>query len=227
VLMTLYLFFNEGYYSLNQDITLRKDICLEAMRLTSMLVENDQTNQPAVNALQSLMYFHASRFNARVNNKGETILYQDQDTKMWDWEMIKKGEHFLNKASQGNEISKYHLEAGIAYWHTFKTDTIEKWENILQLYNELLVVEYSPIAALNRTYVLAKVKGKRKGIEEAEKLNLTGTYLYHSLLGELYMDIDNTSAILHFQKAMDLARSKADQAVISQKIMECKKQSFL
>jgi predicted RNA polymerase sigma factor len=100
------------------------------------------------------MCFHSSRFDARLNQHGETILYQDQDTDLWNQELIAKGEYFLDQASQGTALSKYHLEAGIAYWHTIKADTTQKWDNILQLYNQLLLVEYSPIAALNRTYPL-------------------------------------------------------------------------
>jgi len=222
VLMTLYLLFNEGYYSSNQDVTLRKDLCLEAMRLTYLLIENEQTNKPFSNALLSLMCFHSSRFDSRLNENGETILYQDQDTDLWNQELIAKGEYFLNQASQGNKISKYHLEAGIAYWHTIKTDTKEKWGNILQLYNQLLLIEYSPIAALNRTYALAKANGKKEAIIEAEKIKLTDNHLYHSLLGELYTDIDNTKAISHFQNALTLAKSTTDKMLISNKILECR-----
>jgi RNA polymerase sigma-70 factor (ECF subfamily) len=222
VLMTLYLLFNEGYYSSNQDITLRKDLCVEAMRLTYLLIENEQTNKPFANALLSLMCFQSSRFDARLNQNGETILYQDQDTNLWDQELIAKGEYFLNQASQGNKISKYHLEAGIAYWHTIKAETKEKWGNILQLYNQLLLIEYSPIAALNRTYALAKVNGKKEAIIEAEKIKLTDNHLYHSLLGELYTGFDNTKAISHLQNALTLAKSTADKTLISRKILECR-----
>ncbi|WP_183557396.1 RNA polymerase sigma factor [Mucilaginibacter sp. SP1R1] len=218
VLTTLYLLFNEGYYSSNQDVTLRQDLCLEAMRLTHLLIENKSTNLPFVNALLSLMCFHASRFEARVNNNGETILYQDQDTGLWNQELIHKGEHFLNQASQGNAISKYHIEAGIAYWHTIKADTNEKWESILQLYNQLLLIEYSQIAALNRTYALAKANGKAEAIIEAEKLNLNNNHLYYSLLGELYTEVDNSKAIACFETAFTLAKSTADKVLITKKI---------
>ena len=217
VLMTLYLLFNEGYYS-NHDITLRKDLCLEAMRLTYLLIENEQTNKPSANALLSLMCFQSSRFDARHNQNGETILYQDQDTDLWNQGLIAKGEYLLTEASQGDKISKYHLEAGIAYWHTIKADTKEKWENILQLYNQLLLIEYSPIAALNRTYALAKANGKKEAIIEAEKINLTDNLLYHSLLGELYTGLDDTKAISHFQNALTLAKSSTDKMLISNKI---------
>jgi predicted RNA polymerase sigma factor len=225
VLMTLYLLFNEGYYSSSRDTTLRKDLCLEAMRLTYLLIENEQTNKPFVNALLSLMCFHSSRFDARLNQYGETILYQDQDAGLWNQELVTKGEYFLDQASQGDQISKYHLEAGIAYWHTNKADTSEKWDGILQFYNQLLLIEYSPIAALNRTFALAKVNGKREAIIEAEKIRLTENHLYHSLLGELYTDLDNVRAISHFQTALTLTKSAADKTLISRKILGCRQKA--
>ncbi len=221
VLTTLYLLFNEGYYSSSSDNTLRKDLCLEAMRLTHLLLENRSTNLPFVNALLSLMCFQSSRFEARINANGESVLYQNQDAGLWDRELITRGEYYLNLSSQGNKLSKYHLEAGIAYWHTIQFDTKEKWESILQLYNRLLQVEYSPIAALNRTFALSKANGKKEAIIEAEKLDLENHHLYHSLLGELYTDIDNTKAVTHFQTALTLARSAGDKAIIAHKIVAC------
>ncbi len=218
VLTTLYLLFSEGYYSESQDAVLRKDLCLEAMRLTHLLIENEQTNNPSVNALLSLMCFHASRFEARKNKKGEMILYQDQDETLWNQELIAKGLYFFHQASQGNTISKYHIEAGIAYWHTIKADTKEKWENILQLYNRLLQIQYSPVAALNRTYAFSKANGKTGAIIEAKKLDLTDNHFYFALLGELYKDIDNKKAKENFQKALTLAKRKTDKQTIEKQI---------
>jgi RNA polymerase sigma-70 factor (ECF subfamily) len=225
VLITLYLLFNEGYYSSSQNIPLRQDLCLEAMRLTHLLIQNPTTNKPSVNALMALMCFHSSRFEARIDKKGDPVLYQDQDTGLWNEELINKGMYYLSQASQGNEISKYHLEANIAYWHTVKEDTDEKWEGILQLYNQLLQVEYSPMAALNRTYALSKANGKPEAIIAAEKLKLVDNHLYHSLLGELYTNIDNVKAVIHFKVALKLAKSVADKTIISNKILELSVQS--
>jgi len=218
VLTTLYLLFNEGYYSESNDSVLREDLCLEAMRLTSLLIENEQTNRPAVNALMALMCFHASRFQARKNENAEMVLYHDQDETLWNQELITKGAYFLRQGSQGDKVSKYHLEANIAYWHTIKNDTSEKWDNILHLYNRLLQIEYSPIAALNRTYALSKVKGKQNAISEAEKLSLLNNHYYFALLGELYTDIDNKQAKQNFQKAFELAKTSADRQTIQRKI---------
>lgn len=218
VLTTLYLLFNEGYYSESQDTVLREDLCLEAMRLVYLLIENEPTNLPDVRALFSLMCFHASRFEARKGASGEMVLYQDQDETLWDEELIAKGAWFLHLASTGNDLSKYHLEAAIAYQHTQKADTREKWETILQLYNRLLPIEYSPIAALNRTYALSKANGKAEAIVEAEKLNLTANHYYFTLLGELYTDIDNDKAQAHFKKAYLLATTLTDKHTIQKKM---------
>ena len=220
VLTTLYLLYNEGYYSESRDIVLREDLCLEAMRLNYLLIENEQTDQPAVNALFSLMCFHTSRFAARKNENGEIVLYNDQDEQLWNQELITKGIYFLHKASQGNTISKYHLEAGIAYWHTIKDDTKEKWDNILQLYNRLLQIEYSPVAALNRTFALSKSHGKEPAIKEAEKLQLTNNHYYYTLLGVLYKDIDNVKAKLNLETAYALAKTRTDKLTIKKKIDE-------
>jgi RNA polymerase sigma factor (sigma-70 family) len=218
VLTTLYLLFNEGYYSSSQDTTIRKDLCYEAMRLCTMLVENKLTGKPEVNALLALMCFQASRFDARIDQNGELVLYDDQDSNLWDSELISKGAYFLNCATTGNTLSKYHIQAAIAYWGTQKADTREKWESVLQLYNQLLQIEYSPIAALNRTYALSKTVGKEVAIIEAEKLKLTNSHFYQALLGELYTEIDNETARQHFQNALALCRTQTDKQAIQKKI---------
>jgi len=226
VLTTLYLLFSEGYYSTAQNTTLRKDFCAEAMRLVYLLANQQSTNLPEVNALLSLMCFHVSRFDTRASSEGEAILYGDQDERLWNQELIAQGKYYLGLSASGNRLTKYHLEAGIAYWHTHKADTAEKWRQILQLYNNLLVLEYSPIVALNRTFALAKVDGKAAAIAEAEKLNLTGNHFYHSLLGNLYTDVDDALALQHYRQALLLASSDADQLIISRHIQHLARAPF-
>lgn len=219
VLLCLYLLFNEGYFSASTDKVLRKDFCLEAMRLAWLLASHPPTAQPRVYALMALMCFHASRFYARISDSGELVLYEDQDISRWDQELIDRGGGFFVQASGRGEVSKYHLEAAIAWWHTHQTGEREKWENILRLYNQLLVLEYSPMAALNRAYAFSRVYGKEKAIPEAEGLRqLSGNLFYHSLLGELYTGVDEQKARQHFLRALDLAGSSAERAVLEKKL---------
>jgi RNA polymerase sigma factor (sigma-70 family) len=218
VLTVLYLLFNEGYFSKSNNNLIRKDLCAEAIRLTLTLTENPQTDTAKTNALLSLMCFQSSRLDARVNEMDEVVLFDEQDKKLWDKELIDRGNYYLVKACSRNEISKYHLEARIAYQHSTSTD-FKKWENVLELYNILLQIEYSPVAALNRVFAFSKVYGKKKAIIEAEQLALTDNLFYHSLLGNLYTDNDNSKAIQHFRTALQLTKSISDIATINKNIV--------
>jgi len=223
VLHIIYLLFNEGYYSKTQNQVLQKDLCVEAMRLAVMLTEYEKTNLPKTNALLALMCFHASRFDARQTNEDAMVLYEEQDKDLWDESLISQGIYFLDLSAEGNEISSYHLEARIAYWHCVKDDSKEKWEEILQLYNQLLLINYSPAVALNRTYALFKANGKHEALIEAEKLKLENNHFYFVLLGELYKGTDNEKGKENFQKAYALAKTVSEKQVIQNKLNQLRK----
>lgn len=216
VIKTLYLLFNEGYYSRSDDRQIRRELCLEAIRLVLLLAENKRTDLPEVNALLALMCFQSSRLDAREGADGAIILFEDQDRTLWDQSLIHRGNDYLLKATAGTGVTKYHLEAGIAYWHT--TTAPHKWSNILELYNQLLIMEYTPVAALNRLFALAQVHGNEKAIAEAEVLDFTGNAYYHMLLGSLYATIDVTKAILHYRHALTQTTSCNEKRMIEKQI---------
>ncbi|WP_317167454.1 RNA polymerase sigma factor [Sphingobacterium sp. SGR-19] len=222
VLKTLYLLFNEGYFSKTNNQLIRKDLCSEAIRLTLILTENPLTNQSQTNALLALMCFQSSRLEARTNDKGEAILFDEQDKSLWDKSLIERGNYYLINATNGNEISRYHLEAGIAYWHITPTGE-NKWKHILQLYNQLILIEYSPVTALNRIFAFAKVYGNKKAISAAETLNLVDSDYYHGLLGYLYSDINITKAVEHYEQAIQLTKSKIEKQTLKRKIERLRK----
>ena len=221
VLKTIYLLFNEGYFSKTNSQLIRKDLCSEAIRLALVLTENPLTNTSQTNALLALMCFQSSRLNARTDDKGEMVLFDEQDRNLWDNDLIEKGNYYLVKAFSEKEISKYHLEAGIAYWHTTPANK-NKWEHILQLYNQLIIIEYSPITALNRIFAFAKINGNEKAIQEAEKLNLSENNYYHELLGSLYGEIDFEKAIVHYNRAITLTKSKIEKQTLKKEIERLK-----
>jgi len=219
VLLVLYLLFNEGYYSANSEKKIRKELCLEAMRLNFLLLNSESTNTPQVNALMALFCFHASRFEARMDANGGQIVYDEQDETNWDAALIAKGEFFLNKSGCGDEVTKYHLEAIIAFWHTrTEMDPKLKWENVLQSYNRLLQIDYSPIASLNRTYALAMARTKKEAINEALKIDLKKSHLYHLLLAELYEESDSKKQREHLQRAGNLATTENERNWILNKL---------
>ena len=217
VLRVIYLLFNEGYYSSAQEANIRHDICWEAMRLCVFLSQQSLFPRQKVFALTALMCFHASRLEARTSGEHGDLLYDEQDRNQWNQDLIAKGQQYLQQAATGNIISKYHLEATIAYWHT--REAAGKWERILQLYNKLLTIEYSPVIAMNRTYALAIANSVDEAIEEALKLDLNNNHHYCCLLAELYRLNDNIEQeIEYLNKALKLAGKENEKQLIQSKL---------
>lgn len=217
VYKTLYLLFNEGYYSKTNNQIIRHDLCYDALRLTLLLTENKVTNTAEANALLALMCYQSSRLESRTDKQGEIIYFEDQDQSLWNTALINKGNAYLIQATANKQTSKYHLEAGIAYWHTSK-DQKAKWKPILDLYNQLILIEYSPITALNRTFAFAKVYGFKEGIKEAEKLNLTKLSYYYELLAYLSKNDTKEKVIEYYKRALELTSSETEKYQIQKKI---------
>jgi RNA polymerase sigma-70 factor (ECF subfamily) len=220
VLRVIYLLFNEGYYSKTHNEILRKDLCWEGLRLGLLLTDYEKVNLPKTKALVALMCFHASRFGARQTIEDFFVPYDEQNEKLWDSQLINQGIYFLNSAAQGDEMSTYHIEAQIAYWHCIKTDTMEKWEAILRLYDQLILVNYSPSVALNRIFALYKTKGWEIALMEAEKLKMENNHFYFILLGELYKNADLEKASRSLRQAHTQAKTETEKKEILKKIEE-------
>lgn len=214
VLYAIYLLFSEGYHSESKDEVIREELCFEALRLNRLLIGKKESHLPRVLALQALMSFQASRLQARKDSTGDLVLYHDQDPSKWNQDLILQGMDWLRQASVGNQLSRFHLEASIAYWYTRDESHDNKWEHILYLFNQLLILEYNPVAALNRTYAYYKVHGANKAIQEAEKLKLYDNLYYHSLLGFLYKDINTEKSRSSFTQALDLVKTSGDRQTI-------------
>jgi len=217
VLRVIYLLFNEGYYSSTAEENIRNELCWEAMRLGIFLSKQQYLQVNHVHALIALMCFHASRLNSRQSGEQGNLLYHEQDRSQWDQNLIKKGREYMNLASKGQMVSKYHLEASIAFWHTQEQEG--KWGQILMLYNKLLTIEYSPIIAMNRSYALAKANSPKKAIESALKLDLKDNAHYCCLMAELYrMDHNTDQEIMHLNEALKLAKKENEKALIRGKL---------
>lgn len=220
VLHTIYLLFSEGYYSQSNNSIIRKELCIEALNLAYLLLQNSLTNTHATNALMSLMCFQSSRLEARQSENGIIVLYEDQDKQLWDTELIEKGFYYLQQASKWEISSKYYIEASIAYWHTVDNNNTDKWPSILKLYDALTTVNNSPIVVMNRILALSKVKGNREAIKEAEKMNFKKNHFYFVLLAELYKEIEKDRALENLQMALNLCKTDTEKEMISRQIQK-------
>jgi RNA polymerase sigma factor (sigma-70 family) len=218
VLQAIYLLFSEGYYSQSNEQVIRMDLCTEAINLAYLLLNDPQTNTHATNALLSLMCFHASRLDARQTEDGQLILYEDQDETKWNTGLIEKGFYYLQQAAKWQTISKYYLEASIAYWHTVKIAVPEKWPSILSLYDALLLIDNTPTIRLNRIFALSKVRGNQQAILELHTLNLINNHFYWRLLAELYKETAPDKTLESLRQSLKLCKTAKEKRMIKSTI---------
>lgn len=217
VLRVIYLLFNEGYYSSIKEANIQHEICWEAMRLSLLLAEHKTFPRQKTHALIALMCFHASRLDARTSGENGDLLYHEQDKNKWNSALIQKGKKYLKLSTAGDIVSKYHLEAAIAYWHT--TESNEKWNNVLQLYDKLLTIEHSPIITMNRIYALAQANSIVEAIQETHKLELKDNHHFFCLLAKLYQMNNNIEKeIEHLTIALKFANKKNEKKLIKHRL---------
>jgi RNA polymerase sigma factor (sigma-70 family) len=220
VLQSIYLLFNEGYTSSHPDLLIRRDLSAEAMRLCLLLTDYPGTAKPQTYALLALFCFQAARFDARLDNGGAIVLLPDQDRTQWDQALIRRGRQYLSLSAQGEVLSAYHLEAGIALLHSLSPSFEQtNWPAILQYYDLLYAQKPSPVVALNRAVALAQVGQVHEALQAVLLLNtLTNSHYYHAILGDLYQKEGQLElAKHHYSEALALTNSKAEQALLSRK----------
>jgi RNA polymerase sigma factor (sigma-70 family) len=224
VLMAIYLLFNEGYNSTQHENLIRNDLMKEALRLCELICRSPVVKHSDAHALMALICFTASRNDARLDAEGNILLLKEQDRSKWNKQLIEKGIYHLEESAAGESISKYHLEAGIAYEHARATGyTHTNWGNILGCYNLLHQYYPSPVIELNRAIVVSKLKGAAEGIKAIEAITqlaaLKKYYLLPATLGELYLQLQQyDKAKKYFAEAVKLTQSAAEKKLLLQKM---------
>jgi RNA polymerase sigma factor (sigma-70 family) len=227
VYQAIYLLFNEGYHGSQSERTVREDLCFEAIRLAILLSEHPEGERPKTHALLALLCFHAARLASRMDDDGGLIQLEMQDRSKWDQDLTGRGFQFLAKATVGDELSEYHVEAGIASVHC-AAPTYEKteWVKILELYDILYRLQPSPIVALNRAVALGKAVGPEEGLSELAKIpdpdKLKEYPFYPAAQGEFHFLAGRPAeAAEHFEKARKLARSRPETSFFELKLKTC------
>jgi RNA polymerase sigma factor (sigma-70 family) len=225
VLLVIYLLFNEGYNSAGDNPAIRKDLCLEALRLAMLLTERTPTNEyPPVYALIALLCFHSARLDARLDNNDGLVILEEQDRSAWDKELIQQGTQFLARSATGETATAYHLEAAIAAEHCMAPDFAStNWQRIHEYYTALEKLKPSSVIRLNLAIVTGKKDGPQAAISLLHELEshkaLENYYLLYASLGEFYyLAGRKEEAVDYFLQAKALTRSPAIHEVIHRKM---------
>jgi RNA polymerase sigma-70 factor, ECF subfamily len=226
VLQVVYLVFNEGYSAAaGADVT-RAEITREAIRLGRLLAGLQP--EPEVNGLLALMLLQESRRAARTSPAGELILLEHQDRALWNREQIAEGVGLVEKALSSNRFGHYTLQAAIASVHAEAESTAATdWRQIVALYNELVRIQPSPVAYLNRAVAIAMCDGPEAGLKQIDVVlehgELANYYLAHSARAELYRRLGRTAeARASYERALALTQQEPERQFLQERIRQLK-----
>jgi RNA polymerase sigma-70 factor (ECF subfamily) len=197
VLEVIYLMFSGGYATHTGEDLIRRDVCLEALRL-GRLVADSSMAAPRVDALVALMALQAARLPARTDSAGDLVLLEEQDHSLWDDELITLGYYYFNRSIAGEKISEWHVQAAIAatYAKAKSSEAID-WPAILGHYDQLLEMTASPVVALNRAVVMVKVHGAEAALAALAPLEghaaMRGYHLLPAVRGRVLAELGRSA----------------------------------
>lgn len=219
----LYLVFTEGYLSSDIDIAIRQDLCDEATRLALLLTKSLLGDTPDSHALLALMYLNLARISARQEQQG-LLLLEQQNRNLWDKDLIATGIACLQHSAQGDDISRYHIEAGIAAEHCLSASFEQTpWHKIAASYQLLERIAPSPLHRLNRAIATAEYQGAEAALALLMATDapswLVRTYHWYAVLADLQRRCgDVLSAKENANKAIALVPNSKIKSLLSQRL---------
>ncbi len=218
VLAVIYLIFNEGYTASSGDRLVREDLCAEAIRLARLMAEL-MPDEPEVMGLLALLLLTESRRAARTGPDDDLVLLADQERKLWDAGLIAEGQSIVRACLRRNQPGPYQIQAAINAVHSdAATAAATDWRQILALYDQLLAVAPSPVAALNRAVAVAEVNGPQAALGVLDDLPLERYHLFHAIRADLLRRLGrDEDAALAYDAAIELAGNATERAFLQRR----------
>jgi RNA polymerase sigma-70 factor, ECF subfamily len=212
VLAVVYLIFNEGYLASAGDALSRADLCAEAIRLGRLLAQL-MPDEPEVLGLLALMLLTDARRDTRAAADGALIPLDEQDRTRWDAGRITEGQTLVRACLRRNQPGPYQLQAAIGAVHSdAATPADTAWDQILALYDQLMVCAPSPVVALHRAVAVAEVTGPAPALALVDELDLGQYHVFHAIRADLLRRLNRPGeAAQAYQAAIDHTANTAER----------------
>ena len=221
VLAVVYLIFNEGYTASSGDRLTREDLCAEAIRLGRLLA-GLMPDEAEVAGLLALMLLIESRRATRTTGDGGLVLLADQDRSRWDHGLIAEGQAIVRRCLRRSQPGPYQIQAAINAVHSdAPSAAATDWGQILQLYDQLVVIAPGPVVVLNRAVAVAEVEGPGAALTLVDRLDRHNYYLFHAIRADLLRRLGRDGeAALAYEAAIARAGNAAERDFLERRLGE-------
>jgi RNA polymerase sigma-70 factor (ECF subfamily) len=211
----IYLLFNEGYFASGGELSIRRDLCDEAVRLLRCLLETGYAT-PERWALLAMFHLHLARFGARGAADGGMASFDEFEDAAYDTGHLAQADAALAAAMRTELASEWHLEAAIANEHC---RTPRNWERIVRFYDALLKMKPTALVRLNRAVAVFRAGRREEALAELDALEKKGGLsdyaLLHATQARLHKEAGNhESAIRAFQSALACTMNNGARALL-------------
>jgi len=221
LLAVIYLIFNEGYSATSGDEPIRKELCLEAIRLCRVLIAL-MPGSAETRGLLALMLLHDSRRGTRLDEAGELVLLSEQDRSRWDRSEIREGIEVLDEALALKDPGPYQVQAAISSLHAeAPTAEATDWHTIAALYKTLAMMTPSLVVEVNRAVAVAMAEGPQEGLRILEGLGdrAKGYYPFHVVRADLLRRSGQLEqAIESYERAIALCDNPAERSHLQRQL---------
>ena len=194
-----------GAYALDW-LSAGDEIGQEAFYLASLLAKL-LPDEPEVLGLAALIALNFSRTEARLQH-GEFVSLAEQDTSLWDAELINYATHLLSKAQKLKQIGRFQIEAAIQSVHAHRAETgVTNWHAIVQLYSALMQLYPTIGSAVAHAAAVGEAFGPEQGIALLDRIDAKRSQSFQPAIvtrAHLLSETDPVEACVLYQRAIDL-----------------------
>ncbi|SCB19110.1 RNA polymerase sigma factor [Rhizobium lusitanum] len=223
VLSAIYAAYGLGWDGVDGETGKQGNLADEAIWLGRTLLAT-LPEEPEAAGLLSLMLYSESRRGARRDVNGQYVPLDQQDTALWDTEMIVEADKLLRLAGTFDRLGPFQCQAAIQSVHADRRRSgVTDWTVLAKLYDALVLMKPTVGARVSHAAVTGRVQGPAAGLRHLNQMaerDINSYQPYWAVRAHLLAEVEDTKeAVAAYQMAIGLSESNVIRDWLQKKLI--------